>query len=426
MMVWNILACNDILTCMSKYQELQKKFDGLRDSLRNFFIFGDVSRAEFAEKNLERTYDNELRRIKSWFKDIVKCESFDGEKRYCISVDPSAVDSNPFYAAFKCKSFTNTDVNLHFFLLSILKDRELPIKEIIKELDDTLGDVAFEPQTVRLKLNEYVELGLIKSEKRKNVIYYSLSDTKLNSFIENNPELLKAIKFFSETAPLPVIGSYISDKFENKIQSVISYRHHFLAFCLDDVILFEILNAMQTNSYISIVSKSIETYKEIKMKLFPLKIFVSTNTGRRFLIGFSPKKNNFSFYRLDYIKDVKIEEKAKKEEIEYYRRSYNRSLPYCFTVSIYNDEKTEHFEMVLRIDEKNEAYVLNRLKNEARNGIITKIAQDTFKYEIDVYSTLELMPWVKTFIGYILKLSGDNEYVISCFYKELEEMAKCY
>ena len=407
---------------MSKYQELQKKFDGLRDSLRNFFLFGDMSRSEAAEKNNERSYDNELRRAKSLLKDLVKLD-VERKNRYSIVVDPSAVEGNPFYAAFKCKSFTKTDANLHFLLLSVLKGKELSLKEITDKLDEIVNDIIFDPQTVRLKLKEYVELGLVKSLKRNKSIYYTLADTEINSFIKRNPEIFNAVKYFSEVAPLPVIGSYILDKFENKTENVISYRHRFLASCLDDIIVFEIINAMQTNSYISIVSRSIETYKDIKMKVFPLKIFVATNTGRRYLIGFSPKKKNFAFYRLDYIRDAKVMEKAEAEEIEFYRQAYEKSVPYCFTTSIFNDDKTEHVEMFLRVDEKSESYVLNRLKNEARNGKVTKIAPNTFKYEIDVYSTLELMPWVKTFIGYILKLSGDNEYVINGFYKEIEQMA---
>ena len=410
---------------MSKYQELQKKFDGYRDSLRNFFLFGDMTRAEAIERKLERSYDNELRRIKSWLKDIVHEE--DSEKKsYHISVDPSAVESNPFYFAFKCKSFTTTDVNLHFLLFSILKDNELSIKDITEKLDKIVDDVVFEPQTIRLKLKEYVELGLVKSVKRNKSVYYTLADTELNSFIKSNPSLFNAIKFFSETAPLPVIGSYILDKFENNTESVISYRHRFLAICLDDVILFEILNAMQTDSYVSIVSRSIETYKDIKIKVFPIKIFVATNTGRRYLIGFSPKKKCFAFYRLDYIKEAKVMEKAESEDIEFYRQAYEKSVPYCFTTSIFNDNKTEHFEMFLKIDEKSESYVLDRLKNEARNGKVTKVAPDTFKYEADIYSTVELMPWVKTFIGYIVSISCENEYLTERFYRDLEQMAKNY
>ena len=59
---------------MSDFSELIKNFDGIRDSLRNFFIFGYVKRSNVSGRSA-RSYDNELRRIKSWLKDIIKCQT---------------------------------------------------------------------------------------------------------------------------------------------------------------------------------------------------------------------------------------------------------------------------------------------------------------------------------------------------------------
>ena len=110
---------------MSKYTELKKNFLGIRGLLRHFFIYGDMSRSKAPDKTSVRSYDDDLRRIKSWFKDIIKSKSVDGEKRYSVCVDPSAVSSNPFFSAYKYKSFTDKDINLHFLLLSILENKEL-------------------------------------------------------------------------------------------------------------------------------------------------------------------------------------------------------------------------------------------------------------------------------------------------------------
>ena len=46
------------------YSELVKRFDRVRDYMRDFLIFGFKTREDFGQKSA-RTYDNERRRIES-------------------------------------------------------------------------------------------------------------------------------------------------------------------------------------------------------------------------------------------------------------------------------------------------------------------------------------------------------------------------
>ena len=50
---------------IQEFQELIKNFSRVRDYMRQFFIYGFKSRADYGEKS-SRTYDNERRRIESW------------------------------------------------------------------------------------------------------------------------------------------------------------------------------------------------------------------------------------------------------------------------------------------------------------------------------------------------------------------------
>lgn len=407
---------------MSEYKELVKDFNVMRDALRNFFVFGDMSRSEDTKKSA-RSYDNELRRIKSWLRDIVKCQTVDGEKHYCINVDPSVTNSNPFYAAYKSKSFTQTDINLHFAILYLLRNQELPLSAISKEIDSLLNDEVIDTQTIRIKLNEYAELGILETRKVKNALYYKLADTSINELIENNPSILDAIKFFSETVPIPVIGSYILDNYPAK-ESNIVFRNYFLANCLDDIIQIDVLKAMLKDCFITVKNHSLNTGQESELKLFPLKIFVSTNTGRRYIIGIIEGRNKLICLRLDFLRKISINEKC--TEAENYRRKFTEILPNCFTIAAYQKSFLENFEMTLSIDEEMEKYLLLRLEHEGRNGRVTKVAPNTFVYQISVYDTKELLPWVKSFIGNIIKIKGDNQMAINSFYYDLESMAKQY
>lgn len=407
---------------MSEYKELVKDFNVMRDALRNFFVFGDMSRSEDTKKSA-RSYDNELRRIKSWLRDIVKCQTVDGEKHYCINVDPSATDSNPFYSAYKSKSFTQTDLNLHFALLHILSHQELSLSAISLEIDKLIENQVIETQTIRLKLNEYAEMGILSIRKVKNALYYKLADTGINEFIRNNPAILDAIRFFSETAPIPVIGSYILDNYPTK-ESNIVFRNYFLANCLDDIILIDTLKAMQNDCFITVKNHSLNTGQESDIKLFPLKIFVSTNTGRRYIIGLIEGRNKLICLRLDFLRKIKVDEKC--ADAENYKKIFADILPNCFTIAAYQKSFLENFEMTLSIDEEMEKYLLLRLEHEGRNGRVTKVAPNTFVYQISVYDTKELLPWVKSFIGNIIKIKGDNQMAINSFYYDLESMAKQY
>ena len=197
-----------------------------------------------------------------------------------------------------------------------------------------------------------------------------------------------------------------------------------MASCLDDIVTLELLDAMRNDSEIVIKNHSERLNKTVEIKLFPLKIFVSTRTGRRYLIGMKAGYNKLISLRLDYIKEVNQAEKCIKAEN--YRNIFKASLAHSFGTTVLQNGKTEHFEMLLSIDEEKEQFILERLKREGKNGTICRIRQNVFSYSIDVFDTVDMMPWVKSFIGRIIKLSGDNKLAINRFYNDIERLVKLY
>ena len=105
------------------FNELIKSFDNIRQMMRDFYVFGFKSRADFADKSA-RSYDNERRRIESWLGEYMYFRQNAGGKNCFISVDSRKISHNPFYKALKAKSFTANDIMLHFFLLDILQPGE--------------------------------------------------------------------------------------------------------------------------------------------------------------------------------------------------------------------------------------------------------------------------------------------------------------
>lgn len=403
---------------MSEYSELIKNFSRIRDYMREFFVFGFKTRNDFNKKS-KRTYDNERRRIENYLGDLTKWEYGDGGKKVFISVDSSKIPVNPFYKAYKSKSFTDNDVILHFLILDILTgDDKLSLDNITDIINDRV-DVLFEPQTVRNKLKEYAEYGIINEIKEKKAYLYSLNKCYFEDF--DIPK--DALVYFSEVAPFGVVGSYINDRIDNT-NTKFQFKHNFIVNTLEDNVLLDIINAIKGKKRIIIENYSIRDKSANNFDILPLIIYVSVQTGRRYLISQGRGKYRFSVYRLDYIKSVKILEHD--ENFDNLRQILESCFDTSFSTALVKEGTPEHIEMTLFINEKTEDYIIQRLEREGRGGKVEKLRRNIFKYSNDVYDTNELTTWIKTFIGRIVKICGDNKTVIALFYNDIKKMAKMY
>ena len=115
------------------YSELIKNFQGIRDYMRQFYVYGFKSREQYDAKS-GRSYDNERRRLESWLGDCMSFRQDEKGKNVFISVDSRRIPANPLHKAFKAKTFTDRDVTLHFYILDILADGEHTCAAILEEM----------------------------------------------------------------------------------------------------------------------------------------------------------------------------------------------------------------------------------------------------------------------------------------------------
>ena len=118
------------------YSELIKNFNRVRDYMREFYVYGFKSRDEYRKKS-GRSYDDEKRRIESFFGDHMQFRQTADGKNVFLSIDSRTSKHNPLYKAWKAKSFTDGDITLHFILMDILmtSDKPLTIHEITEQID---------------------------------------------------------------------------------------------------------------------------------------------------------------------------------------------------------------------------------------------------------------------------------------------------
>lgn len=412
---------------MSGFSELIKNFEKTRDYLRDFFIYGYKVRGDFDRKSA-RTYDDEKRRIESWLDGCLRYETSQRGRQTAISVDSGRISENPLYKAFYAKSFTDNDIKLHFLLLDILSDFDsLTLKELIDKTDERFG-ILFEEQTVRNKLKEYADEGIIIAEKRGKTACFSLCPDRVSDYLKELPGLADAVKFFSEAGVLGIVGDSIlkAAELENDLFFV---KHNYIVHTLEDSLLPEIISAIEQKRFLALRTFSSRNGfpKENENFAVPMQVSISVQTGRRYLIAFIPQYKRFNSFRLDLLRAVKTGQPC--PDYDNIREKYDKNITRCFGASFGERRETGNvtpLKITFTADEKTEPHIIQRLLREKRCGRLTKASENLFELEIDVFDPMEPMHWIKTFIGRITRLDGGSDPARRMFFSDIKRMNEMY
>ena len=403
------------------YSELIKNFDKIRDYMREFYVYGFKSRDGYDRKSA-RSYDDVRRRIESWLGEYMSFRTTAEGKNVFISVDNRRVNHNPLFSAWKAKSFTDNDITLHFHVLDILADGgSRSIREIMDDMAERLEefDSPFEldESTVRKKLKEYEQLGLVRSDRRGRELVFSVcsDDVDLASWAE-------AASFFSEEAPLGIVGSTILDKLEN-VPDGFSFKHHYLLHTLDSQVMYDILLAMREKRCIDVSNFSSRRGEEHEHRVYPLKFYVSTQSGREYLLTYHYRFRKPMFFRLDAIRSVTPGPVENNHAgYEGFGAKFDENL---WGVSAGADFSLDHVEMTVHVG-RNEEYIISRLEREKRHGTVERIDDETYRFTADVYDAVEMLPWVRTFIGRIISFESSNRFAVRRFHSDVRAMCDLY
>ena len=82
--------------------------------------------------------------------------------------------------------------------------------------------------------------------------------------------------------------------------------------------------------------------------------------------------------------------------------------------------------VTVEADEVREYYIIQRLRRESRGGTVEQVGPGLWRCTRYVWDTSEMMNWVKTFIGRIVSLEGDNQAAIDRFYEDVRRLAEMY
>ncbi len=394
--------------------------------MREFYVYGFKSRDGYQAKSA-RSYDDERRRIGSWLGDHMGFVRTPEGKNVFISIDSRTIRHNPLYNAWKAKSFTDGDITLHFIIFDILHEPSVKrtVSELLQEIDEKYlsgfeNPMMFDESTVRKKLKEYGEAGIIAAEKEGRKVYYRRTESPDIS------DLNDILHYFSEVAPCGVIGSFILDKEESDTDAF-SFKHHYITGAMDSGVLVALFTAMREKRVVTITNLGRRSDLPRRNRIVPLRVFISAQNGRQHLLAYLPDYNAFHSYRVDYLSHVKLEEPTPR--FDELRAELDRMQSKMWGVSVkrnrWRTEHLEHVEFTVKIDD-NEAYIVRRLEREKRVGTVEKLDEHTYRFSADVYDTSEIIPWIRTFICRIVKMNFSNRSVENQFKKDLEAMYQIY
>ncbi len=401
------------------YNELIKNFNKIRSYMRDFYVYGFKTRKDYQEG---RTYDDERRRVESWLKDYMQFRNTSDGKIVFLSIDSREVRHNPLFKGWKAKSFTDGDITLHFLLMDILSDeQEVAFPDLVEEVGDKLSAIDnarfFDESTIRKKLKEYVEEGIVSNRKIGKTQYYRKTD----SFEEVNYD---ALHFFSEVAPCGVIGSYLLDRQEEQ-EDHLAFKHHYITNALDSEILNDLLTCIQDRQECELKVVKKDNVSEFIIQVVPLQILISAQSGRQYVVAYDEGYQEISTYRIDRI--IKVKQGKENKNFDIYRDEYRQIKRHMWGVVTPNKfrNETEHVEFTIEYSD-DEKYIPKRLEREKRCGTVEHLDQNHSRFSADVYDAQEMVTWIRTFICRICDLSISNQQIQSQFLEDLNTMYQMY
>lgn len=403
------------------YSELIKNFNKIRDYMRDFYVYGFKSRDDYTKKSA-RSYDNEKRRIESWLGDYMKFRQTADGKNVFLSIDSRVSRHNPLYKAWKTKSFTDGDIALHFLIMDILEDgQELSLVDIATQVDEYLAAFenarVFDASTIRKKLNEYVKEGLLVSRKNGKTMLYRRTD----AFEMPSADILD---FFSETAPCGVIGSFLEDR-TDEIADRFAFKHHYITGAMDSEVLCIILEAIHEKRNITVELMNRKKDRMTETDVVPLRVMISVQSGRQYMMAYNPHFKRISAYRLDNIVTVKSGKPADRFDELRVKLDGMQQHMWGVATDSPSGNRMEHIEFTVQYDD-GEQHIPKRLEREKRIGQLEYIDEHTCRFSADVYDASELIPWIRTFICRITDISISNKVLELQFKEDLRTMYEMY
>ena len=203
------------------------------------------------------------------------------------------------------------------------------------------------------------------------------------------------------------------------------FKHHYILYAMESEILYRLLIAIGEKRRIGLKVHNMRRGRPGEQTVFPMKIYVSTQNGRQHLLAYGYRSRQIQTFRIDTIRDIKLlDEEPEPGRYETMAWECAKHL-WGVSVSHRRDMAPDHLEMTIAYGE-DEQHIPARLEREKRCGHVELVEGGKARFVADVSDAMEMLPWLRTFIGRIVELKCSNESVTEIFWADFDEMAAQY
>ena len=400
---------------MANQNRAISSFDVIRKLVRNLYLEGFNNYLETGNLGKSsRAFTNNLNSIRNFLDDRFMSSKTSTKKQSnpVISFDTREETENPLFALWKTSNSIASNLSFDFAIMDILEDYPDGINWFSLTSDsystkhvDLLGKYVskgIDKKGVKVKLEKLAEAGVIEfSEDKKKI--RKTDTTKLKQLLSSK-EVKQAIQFASETCPLGVIGSFILDSLSNvdsePLNTPIHYKHHFVFNSIDYEIMYILLEAINEKCFVEIESERFGL-----RTIIPLKIFISTQTGRAYVVFWNKNEDMLFSENLELILAAKKSEIC--SEYELYEKKLSEMECHMWGVSFKMEttSELEHVRFVIEYPtEREKSYIPARLRREAVTGTVKELDDCHSEFTADIIDSNEIVPWINSFFGRITEL----------------------
>lgn len=413
-----------------KQRDFIKNFSEILEFLRTIFFYGCYTQADYKKLGISKTsyyqFVANLRSVMGEYITDVKLSN--GQKAIAFRKDMFAEPHNALLELYSIKSFTTMQI---FTALAIMQSICQSEKAFTIADGKKISNEKGEPseRTIERCLNHLAEQGFLTCERKGNKKFYSLSSDPFNDFSDTQfLAMAAAADFHRNVIPPATCGHYLLDYIKRRMNeeyasdydSLFLFKHYHLGQILDDSILWELLQAIEAQEIVHFLYKG--KTDRMTAPIYPYKIIVNEETGRRYLFGIKLHKNRKApaIYRLDKIRTPKTIGKPERpfspEEIQ---KIYQESLSYSFTGVCRLQKNTT--PVVLAYQKE----LHHHVQQYFPDAISEELEPDWLKVSISVNSFTELKPWLFRNLRKIRILEAPED-TLADFEQDIREWRELY
>lgn len=393
---------------LNKSAFLIRDYENIRQILRDIYIYGCFSRDDFIEKKgiSGRKYDKEQQRIRAYLpRQFIQKRRVDKKVQLYCTYDMLNGADNYLADTYRNKSFTVLDIMAFFFVQQLLNEYgELTVSQLLDKLPVLNDEAVFTKDNLRIKLDELLEKGYIKSRKEGRKVFYSLSDDIWKDFEDDElMDLCIYLEFLKNVSPLEMPYHFLYQKLRMYLvcernvslehMEIFQFKHNHLFNSLDNDVLLEILRAKQEGNCLEV--KFYHHERPDGLDVIPGEIIHDSTYGRQYLYCCDIEEKVPLVIRLDKISSVRSKRTLRADEHDEAKRlaSYSQD---CWCTSGVQEQPTE-IVIEFRFDEDQEKYIYRRIISEGHGGEIKRKAPGVYEYRLRVRDPDEMIPWIRSF-----------------------------